>query len=159
MPFLDIETQFESAAKVFLETATGLPSSSFYGSLDQSLFVTPRVQISAELGGAQDPPTEVGDDNRLEYTQYELSLSIVVVSDASISNSQIDHRFYREKIREAMLLNSSNWTTLDGESTILPYYEVKYMRPSGTDLETDGDIIASNLSYDIRFTINPSSFV
>jgi len=42
--------------------------------------------------------------------------------------------------------------------TILPDYEVKYMRPSGTDFETDGDLAISTLTYELKFTINPDSY-
>jgi len=154
MAYLDFETNFEDAAKIFLETATGLPASSFFASLDQDVFVSPRLSIRAEVGGADDPPT-LSAGGSLEYSQYNLTLSISIVSDAAIDGTQTDHRSYREQVRGAMLLNADNWTTLDGGgSYILPYYEVKYMRPSGTDFEVDGDIAVSTLTYDIKFTIN-----
>lgn len=158
MGYLDLETNFEDAAKIFLETATGLSASSLYASLDQDTFVSPRLSIRAEIGGAQDPPTAV-NGNVLEYTQYELSLSISIISDASIDGTQTNHRSYREKVREAMLLNADNWTTLDSNGDrILPFYEVKYMRPSGTDFEIDGDLAISTLTYEIKFTIKTSYF-
>lgn len=160
MGYLDLETNFEDAAKIFLETATGLSASSLYASLDQDTFVSPRLSIRAEIGGAQDPPTIVnGSGSPLEYTQYELSLSISITSDASINGTQTNHRSYREKIREAMLLNADNWTTVDSNlDPILPFYEVKYMRPSGTDFEVDGDLAISTLTYEIKFTIKPTYF-
>jgi len=158
MGFLDLETNFEDAAKIFLETATGLPSASFFASLDQDIFASPRISIRAEIGGADDPPTLVSGDV-LEYTQYNLSLSISIVSDAAIDGTQTNHRSYREQVRSAMLLNADNWTTLGiGGSTILPYYQVKYMKPSGTDFEVDGDLAVSTLTYEIKFTINPDQF-
>jgi len=158
MGYLDLETNFEDAAKIFLETATGLPASSFFASLDQDSFVSPRLSIRAEIGGADDPPTLVTGDV-LEYTQYNLTLSISIVSDAAIDGTQTDHRSYREQVRGAMLLNADNWSTLDGGgSSILPYYEVKYMRPAGTDFEVDGDLAVSTLTYEIKFTINANEF-
>jgi len=157
MGFLDLETNFEDAAKIFLETATGLPASSFYASLDQSTFVSPRLTIRAEIGGADDPPTVVAGDV-LEYTQYNLTLSISIVSDAAIDGTQTNHRSYRESVRAAMLLNADNWTTLDDGVPILPYYQVKYMKPSGTDFEVDGDLAVSTLTYEMKFTINPDQF-
>jgi len=158
MGYLDLETNFEDAAKIFLETATGLPASSLYASLDQDTFVSPRLSIRAEITGAQDPPTVVSG-SVLEYTQYNLNLSISIISDASIDGTQTNHRSYREKIREAMLLGSDNWTTVDSNlDPILPFYEVKYMRPSGTDFEVDGDLAVSTLTYEMKFTIKTSYF-
>lgn len=46
---------------------------------------------------------------------------------------------------------SSGWDPLS-------YYEVKYMRPSGTDFETDGDLAISTLTYALKFTVNPDSY-
>jgi len=159
MGYLDLETNFENAAKIFLETATGLSASSLYASLDQDTFVSPRLSIRAEIAGAQDPPTVVSGSSVLEYTQYNLNLSISIISDASIDGTQTNHRSYREKIREAMLLNSDNWTTVDSNlDPILPFYEVKYMRPSGTDFEVDGDLAVSTLNYEMKFTIKESYF-
>ena len=158
MGFLDLETNFEDAAKVFLGTATGLPAASFFASLDQDSFVSPRLSIRAEIGAAEDPPTVVGGDV-LEYTQYNMNLSISIVSDAAVSGTQTNHRSYREQVRGAMLLNADNWSTLDGGGNyILPYYEVKYMRPTGTDFEVDGDLAVSTLTYEIKFTINSNEF-
>jgi hypothetical protein len=158
MGYLDLETNFEDAAKTFLETATGLPASSFYASLDQDTFVSPRLSIRAEIGAAEDPPTVVAGDV-LEYTQYNLNLSISIVSDASIDGTQTSHRGYREAVRGAMLLNAANWTSTDGNGDpILPFYEVKYMRPAGSDFEVDGDLAVSTLTYEIKFTINADEF-
>jgi hypothetical protein len=158
MGFLDLETNFEDAAKVFLGTATGLPAASFFASLDQDSFVSPRLSIRAEIGSAEDPPTSV-TGGVLEYTQYNLTLSISIVSDAAIDGTQTNHRSYREQVRGAMLLNANNWSTLDGGgSSILPYYEVKYMRPTGTDFEVDGDLAVSTLTYEIKFTIKSDEF-
>ena len=158
MGFLDLETNFEDAAKVFLGTATGLPAASFFASLDQDSFVSPRLSIRAEIGSAEDPPTSV-TGGVLEYAQYNLTLSISIVSDAAIDGTQTNHRSYREQVRGAMLLNADNWSTLDGGgSSILPYYEVKYMRPTGTDFEVDGDLAVSTLTYEIKFTIKSDEF-
>jgi len=158
MGYLDLETNFEDAAKIFLETATGLSASSFYASLDQETFVSPRLSIRAEIGAAEDPPTVVAGDV-LEYTQYNLTLSISIISDASIDGTQTNHRSYREQVREAMLLNAANWTTTDGVGDpILPFYEVKYMRPAGSDFDVDGDLAVSTLSFDMKFTIKSNQF-
>lgn len=157
MAYLDIETNFEDAAKIFLSTATGLPAASFFASLDQDSFVNPRLSIRAEVGAADDPPTAVAG-GVVEYTQYNLTLSISVISDASIDGTQTSHRTYRESVRAAMLLNADNWSTIDEGAPVLPYYEVKYMRPSGTSFEVDGDLAVSTLTYEMKFTIKADQF-
>ena len=158
MSTFDFETNFESAAKIFLESATGLTTTSLFSSLDQDDFVLPRLQVNANLQGADDPPTR-NDFGLIEYSQYSIEFSISVVTDASIDGTQVSHRSYRAKVREAMLLNASNWSTLDGSGkTILPLYQVKYQKPSGTDFEIDGDLAVSTLTYDLKFTINPDSW-
>jgi hypothetical protein len=154
MSTFDFETNFETAAKIFLEDATGLTSTSLFSSLDQDDFVIPRLQISATMKGADDPPT-MNDNNQLEYSQYSLDLAISIVTDASIDGTHTAHRLYRAQVREAMLLNASNWTTSDGAGgTILPLYEVKYQKPSGTDYEVDGMLAVSTVSYELKFTVN-----
>ena len=57
-----------------------------------------------------------------------------------------------------MLLNADNFTTADGDTTILPYYDVKYLRPTGTDFEIDGDLAISNLTYAVTFSIKEDAF-
>tara|TARA_R110001606_G_scaffold17764_3_gene68272 strand:+ start:1118 stop:1600 length:483 start_codon:yes stop_codon:yes gene_type:complete len=154
MSTFDFETNFEKAAKIFLEDATGIPSTSIFSSLDQDQFLIPRLQISAVVGGATDPPT-LNNLNDLEYSQYDINLSISIVTDASIDGTHTDHRLYRAQVREAMLLNADNWTTLAvGGGTVLPLYQVKYQRPSGTDYEIDGMLAVSTLNYELKFTVN-----
>ena len=154
MSTFDFETNFEKAAKIFLEDATGLTTTSLFSSLDQGNFVLPRLQVNANLQGATDPPT-LNDFGNLEYSQYDMDFSISIVTDASIDGSHTDHRLYREQVREAMLLNADNWSTIDvGGGTVLPLYQVKYQRPSGTDYEVDGMLAISTLSYELKFTVN-----
>jgi hypothetical protein len=158
MSTFDFETNFESAAKIFLENATGLTTTSLFSSLDQDNFVLPRLQVNASLQGATDPPT-LNDIGNLEYSQYDMEFSISIVTDASIDGTHTDHRLYRAQVREAMLLNADNWTTIAvGGGTVLPLYQVKYQRPSGTDYEVDGNLAISTLTYDLKFTINPDSW-
>jgi hypothetical protein len=154
MSTFDFETNFEEAAKIFLGNATGLTSTNLFSSLNQDDFIIPRMQVSATIRGATDPPT-LNDYGNLEYSQYDMDFSISIVTDASIDGTHTDHRLYRAQVREAMLLNADNWTTLAvGGGTVLPLYQVKYQRPSGTDYEVDGMLAVSTLSYELKFTIN-----
>ena len=52
---LDFETNVESAAKTFLQTATGLSAASAFASLDQDDLVLPRISVMLEMGEALDP--------------------------------------------------------------------------------------------------------
>lgn len=152
---LDFETNIESAAKTFIQTATGLAASSAFASLDQDDLILPRFSVMFEMGQALDPadPKTTGS-SELEYRKHSGTLSIMISTDASIDGTQANHRSLRSKVRSAMLLNADNWTTDDGEGgTILPYYDVNYMRPTGTIFEQDGDMAVSTLTYDINIVI------
>ena len=156
---LDFETNFETASKTFLETATGLSASSTYSTLDQDTFIVPRIEVMFELGAAIDPPApKLESSSLVEYMAHEGTLTIRVISDASVNGTQTNHRTIRGKVRAAMLLNADNFTTVDGDTTILPYYDVKYLRSTGTDFEVDGDLAISNLTYSITFSIKGDAF-
>lgn len=99
------------------------------------------------------------ESDQFEYRKYEGKISIQVVSDASINNSQTEHRTIRAKIRAAMLLNAENWTAVDDlNNKILPYYDVNYMRPAGTQYVVEGDLAISILEYKINLTIRNDQF-
>ena len=156
---LNFETNFETAATTFLATDTGLTTSSIYATLDQDTFVVPRIELMFEVGEALDPTlAKYSGSSALEYLQHRGTITIRIVSDASISGTEANHRTIRSKVRKSMLLNSLNFTTPDGDSTILPYYSVQYMRPTGTNYEVDGDLAVSTLSYSIVFSIKDDAF-
>lgn len=63
----------------------------------------------------------------------------------------------------------TSWSRLAGEgsqpvfsdlvgTSILPYYDVKYLRPTSTNFEIDGDLAVSTLSYDIQFVIRDDAW-
>jgi len=240
---LDFETNVESAAKTFLQTATGLSASSAFASLDQDDLILPRISVMFEMGEALDPTDQkTTGSGELEYRKYAGTLNIQIVTDASIDGTPTNHRSIRAKARSAMLLNADNFTTQTGNivvsgagtddvdadylpisfqngkqayikknasfqderiewngseweiffedfpnsvsyfstddvatpdlvttwqvgtngeapiptvtaETILPYYDVNYMRPTGTTFEQDGDLAISTLSYAINVVI------
>lgn len=243
---LDFETNVETAAKTFLETATGLSASSVFAGLDQDDLILPRISVMLELGEAVDPfdPKTTGSDD-LEYRKFTGTLNVIITSDGSTDGSQTAHRNIRADARSALLRNADNFTTVpdddvtgftvtgptdgsqgdysatggsqggkpvferntnsdyrvqlegsrwefyddDRENTlwranqstdwpwqvtswsrqsgsgsqpvlsdlvgtsILPYYDVNYLRPSGTSFEMDGDLAVSTLSYQINLVI------
>jgi hypothetical protein len=156
---LDFETNIETAATTFLATDTGLSASSLFATLDQDSFVVPRLEVMFESGEGIDPPTQqTTNSSQVEYMQNRGVLSIRVVSDASVTGTETTHRQLRAKIRRSMLLNADNFTTPSGDSTILPYYAIQYMRPTGTSYEVDGDLAVSTLTYEIIFSIKKDAF-
>lgn len=156
---LDFETNVESAAKTFMATDTGLSASSVFAMLDQDSFVSPRIEIQFELGEALDPTDiKIPTEAELEYRKYTGTLSINVVSDGSIDDSQIAHRQLRAKVRSSLLLNAQNFTTLVDGERILPYYDVNYLRPTGTTIDADGDILVSTLEYEMNLVIRSDAF-
>ena len=160
MECLDFETNFESAAETFLGTfLSSFGDIQIASSLDQDNFSVPRVEVNAQIQGADDPPT-ADSAGVFNYTQYSANFLIKVITDASDDtnilssgfSSGVYHRRVRRKGRQAMLLESTNFTDSN-----LPHYEVKYMRPNGDDYEVDGDLAISTLSYEIKFCIKSSS--
>ena len=149
---LDIETNIETAAKGFLQQATGLASTSAFASLDQDDLVLPRFSVRMELGEALDPP-DIHATDLLEYLKYTGELVIQIVTDASTDGSQADHRKYRGLTRGEMLRNACNFS-----NTNLPYYDVNYLRPSGTTFEVDGNLAISTLSFAIQLKIKENAF-
>jgi hypothetical protein len=152
---LDFETNVEAAAKTFLSTATGLAASSAFASLDQDDLVLPRFSAMFELGEALDPTdAKTTGSSELEYRKYTGTLSVMVSTNAAIDGTETNHRSIRAKVRSALLLNAANFTTSDGDGgTILPYYDVNYLRPTGTTMEIDGDIATSTLAYEMNLVI------
>ena len=74
---LDFETNVETAAKIFLSTATGLQASSLYATLDQDNLVLPRISVSFESSGAIDPvDVKSISSDQLEYRKYSGNFSI-----------------------------------------------------------------------------------
>tara|TARA_R110002074_G_scaffold68756_3_gene161055 strand:+ start:1217 stop:1720 length:504 start_codon:yes stop_codon:yes gene_type:complete len=157
---LDFETNVETAAKIFLSTATGLQASSLYATLDQDNLVLPRISVSFESSGAIDPvDVKSISSDQLEYRKYSGNFSIQVVSDASRDDTQAEHRTLRAQVRAAMLLNAENWTATDElEQDVLPYYDINYMRPVGTEYVIEGDLAISSLSYEMNLTIRNDQF-
>ena len=162
MESLDFESNLETAAENFLGTyltALEVGSIQIVSSLDQDNFSIPRIELNAQIQGADDPP-KIDDAGNFQYTQYNANFLIKVITDASDDtlilssglSSGVYHRTVRRRVRQAMLLGSTNFTDSN-----LPHYEVKYMRPNGDDYEVDGDLAISTLSYDIKFCIKSSS--
>jgi len=255
---LDFETNIESAAETFLATDTGLTAGSIFVSLDEDDLVLPRLGVMFELGEGLDPPTQKSaSDATLAYSEYTGTLTVRIVTGASLDGANVDHRSYRSKVRKSLLINAANFSTealvvtgagidaangiypktgedaqnrgiyikkdslgnqlfkidqadpvsifeyfyllRDAEGgemyestnesvqgqvpetgwfannasiypdvgsapslvetlTILPYYDIKYLRPSGTTFEIEGDLAISTLTYEIRLGIRTDAW-
>jgi hypothetical protein len=155
----DFETNFELAAQTFLSDALDVAVSFIYRSLEQEDFELPRAHVEFQLGEALDPPGKRTDEpGELAYVKYGATLNVVIVSDGTDAKSQAEHRTLRAKARAALEIAATNWDFEVSSESVLPYYEVNYMRPSGTQYEADGDIITSELSYQVFFSINDDAW-
>lgn len=155
----DFETNFELAAQSFIEADLGVPVSIIYRTLEQDEFDFPRIHVQFEVGEALDPPVKRQDGvAELAYGKYQGTMTLTIVSDGTDSGSEIEHRSNRAKLRAAMEIGADNFTSEINGSPILPYYEVNYLRPTGTILEVDGESIQSTLSYSIFFSIRDDAW-
>lgn len=152
---LDFETNVEDAAQTFLASETGLAASKINLTLDQDTLQTPRIEVKFDVGEALDPPDmkDPGTSSELEYRKYTGTLNVMVMTRASKNGSQTDHRTYRAQVRAACLLNASNFS-----ATTLPYYDISYLRPTGTDYTIDGDLAVSTLTFDLRLQIRTDAW-
>lgn len=151
---LDFETNLEMAAQAFLSDALGVGVTMIYRSLEQEDFEIPRVHVNIELGEGLDPPGKRSDlEGKLGYVKYSATLNISIVSEGTLSGSQVQHRSLRAKARAALEIAATNWDMIVSGESVLPYYEINYMRPTGTTYEADGDLIVSDLTYQIFFSI------
>jgi len=155
----DFETNFELAAQSFIESELNVSTSMLYRSLEQDDYILPRIRIRLNLGEALDPPGKRFDDlGNLAYVKYSAEIEFTVQTDATEAASEVEHRSLRAKLRAAMEIEALNFSkTIDGEP-ILPYYQVTYIRPTGTETDTDGDIIESVLTYQMFFNIKDDAW-
>lgn len=154
----DFETNIELAAQSFLGSALGV-SVGIFRSLEQDEFLLPRVHVNLELGEALDPPGERSDiAGRLGYVKYAATLVVVIASDGTAASSEVEHRSLRSKARASLEIAATNWDMEVSGDPVLPYYEVNYMRPAGTLYDADGDILTSELSYQLFLSIKDDAW-
>jgi|TARA_R110000824_G_scaffold131365_9_gene293403 hypothetical protein len=148
---MKVETAYEDAAKVFLSSAVGI---TVFTSGEASDFVSPRLEIFLALGSALEPPSDpLPNLSKGEYSKYSANFSIQVITDPTIGQTRLDHISYIAKTRVALLRSSSNWN-----ATNLPYYDTKYLRPLGTTWQVMGDLLTTELSYQIELAIREDAW-
>ena len=146
------EDHIESAAVTFLNTATGLD---VYRSNSSSDFTTPRIEVACDVSGSFDPPAPRGGGGApatIDFLAFTSSFSIVIVTDNPVGQSATMHTYIGE-VREVMARSSANWN-----STTLPYYDVKELRPTSSSMDVDGDMNQASLLYELIFEIRQDAW-
>jgi hypothetical protein len=151
---LQFEKHYEDAAKTFLEDGVGIGC---FTSASDDNFETPRLEVAFVLGAATEPVdapiTSVPSLPQGEYRKYDAELTVQVITDGTQGQTRADHFSYIGKVRKELLRSSDNW-----DSSNLPYYGTKDLRPSGTERFTEGDFQVTALRYAIRFSIKADQF-
>lgn len=144
---LDFETQIETACAGIIEDALDIAAASVNITLDQDSLVTPRVEVAFEVGEALDAPVpRNGTQAKIDYDKHTGTLSLRLVTDGSINGTQTDHRHKRALLRAAFLISDVDFNAVN-----LPYYEIRYLRPTGTTFSVDGEHQISDLTYEVQF--------
>ena len=136
----------------FLGDATGIAVTR---TIQTSNLTTPRVDVRLELGEAIDPPILRGggtSSNSIDYRAFSATFVADVLTDNAVGQAS-SHFDYRAKIRVAMMRSADNWG-----STNLPYYDLKYLRPSGESYSTDGDFNLTEMSWELIFEIRSDAW-
>lgn len=141
------EEHIEAAAVVFLNTATGLTC---YRSNSEANYTTPRIEVKCGLSDAYDAPAERGggaSPTLIDWVAYSATFTITISTDNPVGQSS-SMATYLGQTREAMMRSDANW-----DSTTLPYYDVKELKPISTSQDADGDFNETELSYLLIFEI------
>ena len=146
------EEHIESAAVTFLNTATGLD---VYRSNSQADYTTPRIEVRCEVGDAYEAPAERGGGaapTTIDWLAYTATIIITICTDNPVGQSS-SMVTYVGQVRGAMLRSGDNW-----DSTTLPYYDVKELKPISTSQDADGDYNETELSFQLVFEIRQDAW-
>ena len=144
---LDFETQIETACAGIIEDELDISAASVNITLDQDSLVTPRVEVSFEAGEALDAPVPRNQTGaKIDYDKHTGTLTLRLITDGSVNGTQSDHRQKRGQLRAAFLISEVGFNEVN-----LPYYEIRYLRPTGTAFSVDGDHQVSELTYQVEF--------
>ena len=146
------ENEFESAAVTFLSTAVGITINS---TITEDDLTVPRIDIRLDVGEALDPPDKRGggaSPSTVDYRAYNGTFTAFVITDNAVGQAG-DHATYRAKVRQALMRSGTNW-----DNTTLPYYDLKYLRPSGESYSTDGDFNITEMTFTLIFEIRANAW-
>lgn len=148
------ELHFEDVAKDFLASAAGIAA---FTTFDFDDFTTPRLEVQFTSGGAElpvdDPITAVPALAEGEFRKYDAALDVQIITEPGAGQTRANHFAYVGAVRVALLRSSTNWDT-----DTLPFYGVRWIRPSATDRQADGDFEITILSYELKFGIRVDAF-
>ena len=140
------EKAWEDAAKIFLETATGLE---VYKSASDETFITPRIEIEFASGEATEPIDGPMPDGLKEFRKYDATFWVRIITDPTAPDQGRDvHLEAVGQCRVALLSSKPNWN-----NTTLPNYDLKYIRQTDTARSVAGDFQITEIIYEIRFAI------
>ena len=143
----NFEAHFEDAAETFLDTAIGI---SCVGTLSESSLETPRVECQLQMGEALSPPILHGDGaspNEKDFSAYVGTFIARIITDNAVGQTA-NHAVYRSKTRATLMYSGTNW-----DSSTLPYYDLKWIRPLEASYMTDEDFNVTELTWEINFEI------
>ena len=148
----NFEYHWETAAVTFLTTDVGI---SVVRTVTEDSLVLPRIEIQFMVEDAFEPaaPHNGGSSSStLDFRAFNANVQVRVITDNATGGSAV-HATYRSKVRTALMRSGTNW-----DSTNLPYYDLKEIRPSGTEYDTDGDVNVTQLNYSLVWEIRDDAW-
>lgn len=147
------EKHFEDASVLFLTEATSIPC---FPASGNDYLITPRLEVLFTHNGAElpnDAPIESDPELGAEYLKHDASFEVAIVTDYALEQARDYHLAIVGSVRKELLRSSSNWNQEN-----LPFYSLKFLRPSSSMREIDGDLQRTILSYDLKFVIRSDAF-
>ena len=138
------ELHFEDASKTFLESATG--TNVFVSGSNEDL-TSPRIEVSFDSIEADQT------NNHPEFTNHQAIFTTNIITDTFLEQPRAEHFDIVGKVRASLLRGADNWN-----KTNLPFYDLKYIRQQSSFRETDGDLIRTEMNFEIKFAIRDDAF-
>ena len=149
---LKFEAHIEGAAVTFLNTATGLAC---YATASESTLTLPRIDVRLEMGEAFNPPAPRNggaSSSTIDYRAYRATFIAEIATDNAVGQSA-SMATHRTKCRVALMRSAANW-----DSTTLPYYDIKELRPLGEEIMVDDDLNIAALNFSLVFEIRDDAW-
>lgn len=161
----DIESQYEDClANFFANTANGVFGNVFTPRTpltDEQFLVTPRLTIKAAIlglaatgSGWQETRANINNvANANYYSYYDIGLTFEVVTDRE--NTSQHHGLLRGYLRQYML---EPFAIMNANT--VPYYQTTFVTPGPSTqlVDPSNDEITTQVQYDVKVAIPPSSF-
>ena len=141
------EYHWETAAVTFLNSDIGI---SVVRTVTEDSLILPRIEIQFMVEDAFEPyaPRNGGSSSTTQdYRAFNSNLQVRVITDNATGGTS-SHATYRSGVRTSLMRSGTNWN-----STNLPYYDLKEIRPSGTEYDADGDLNVTQMNYSLVWEI------